>query len=171
MPNWCNNQIEITATSPQEFKKFHEYMGDYFSFERIVPTPLTADGNVIENWYTWRLEHWGTKWDLDKEEFLAGNQDAWKFSDTDDSATLNFDTAWGPPIEALKNLVEKFPALTINLKYFEPGMAFGGVANFSARDGFTERCYKSHEPEYEELVEDFSHQDENLSPDQDEGKL
>jgi len=84
---------------------------------------------------------------------------------------LNFDTAWGPPIEALKNLAEKFPALTIDLKYFEPGMAFGGVANFSARDGFTERCYKSHEPEYEELVEDFSYQDENLSPDQDEGKL
>ena len=51
---------------------------------------------------------------------------------TDDSTevTVSFDTAWAPPLEALKTLTTLFPSMVIDLKYFEGGMCFAGEAQF-----------------------------------------
>src|SRR5690606_21345130 len=47
------------------------------------------------DWYEWRLENWGTKWN-------AYSQSLERESDL--SATLRFDTAWSPPQPILEKL-------------------------------------------------------------------
>lgn len=29
------------------------------TFDKIIPTPTTGTGEIIDDWYNWRLEHWG----------------------------------------------------------------------------------------------------------------
>ena len=71
-----------------------------------------------DNWYDWCNGNWGTKWDA-CESYIANN-DINFFS-------VSFDTAWAPPINWLKNIVKDYPGLNFELRYEEPGMAFGGT--------------------------------------------
>lgn len=78
------------------------------------------------DWYEWRLEHWGTKWDV-------GPGDMSGFRLTDESHSFRFDTAWSPPEPWLMYVSElkRYKALTFILSYEEPGMGFGGSIKVS----------------------------------------
>jgi hypothetical protein len=75
------------------------------SLAKIVSEPGDTEG---DDWYSWRLEGWGTKWDASfGEPFLAMGREE---SDPDATvaalggqtapgvAVYKFDTAWSPPI-------------------------------------------------------------------------
>ena len=69
-----------------------------------------------EGWYEWRLEHWGTKWaaeDLSQEVSKDGMQ-------TD----LDFETAWGPPIEIYEAMKKK--GYEVEAEFYEPNMEIDG---------------------------------------------
>lgn len=120
MPNWNENKLSIMDCSP-ELESYLKENG--LSFEKIKPTPpelLESDG-----WYNWRLENWGTKWDLDERE---QKEVADQLISEDCDFQAPFMTAWSPPIEAIAALSEMFPNDQFTLDYFEGGCWFAGTA-------------------------------------------
>jgi hypothetical protein len=123
MPNWCENKLSIMDCSP-ELESYLKENG--LSFEKIKPTPPELlEGN---GWYDWRLENWGTKWDLSEEE-QREVADQLISEIADFQAT--FMTAWSPPLQAIAALSEMFPNDQFTLDYFESGCWFAGTAIIS----------------------------------------
>src|SRR5271155_1321112 len=50
-------------------------------------------------WYDWRLDQWGTKWNVDDPVV----------SDEGNALTITFDTAWSPPLPIFEKLAAMFP--------------------------------------------------------------
>ena len=83
---------------------------------------LAEDGinHTFPDWYSWRVDNWGTKWEVTIEH--------WDRDDNDDgSATFNFnfDSAWGPPVGVYDHVSQK-DGWSLFATYIEGGMAFGG---------------------------------------------
>jgi hypothetical protein len=81
---------------------------DVFDFEKIIPT----DGET--DWLDQRIEKWGTKWI--GYDLIIG------------VSTIDFFTAWSPPIPVIRKLAELHKDVTFTLEYAEPGMMFRGIA-------------------------------------------
>jgi len=127
--------------------KTYTYSNPVFAFWNIIaptdmveyakqPNWVTADiPNKSEtdlSWYTWNVNHWGTKWDVG----IADND---TYPDTElisedtngENAVLlyTFNTAWGVPIQALTELSSQFPDLLITNEYQEE-QGWGGEDEF-----------------------------------------
>jgi len=147
MPNWCNNQMDISGTK-EMMDEVESALKEGELFAKLLPVPaelnITAGSlghNTPEqleleekekanrekygyaNWYDFCVNEWGTKWDISLSSYE-------RLSDTE--ITLSFDTAWAPPIVAYEKLVEM--GYAIRAYYYEPGMAFCG----RFEDGFDE---------------------------------
>lgn len=140
MPNWCFNSLQVTG-SKEDLEKLREDVkggGCPISFEKILPTPTTeeeldeqtkdsehrrimemATGVKTVDWYSWRVTNWGTKWDITScdEDF------------SDEWWTLSFDTAWSPPVMALRHMLAGRP-LDATLEYHESGNWFAGYVKW-----------------------------------------
>ena len=55
--------------------------------------PVYADDGLT--WYEWATEHWGTKWGTYEEQIVEI---------TDDRITIEFQSAWNPPMRFLRRL-------------------------------------------------------------------
>jgi hypothetical protein len=92
-----------------------------FSLNRIIPVPVEiesdSDGMVG---YNWRVDNWGTKWDVHEVEFRVASA----------GVEFYFDTAWAPPIPVIARLSTVFPDAIVGIAYDEPGMDFGGYVIF-----------------------------------------
>ena len=83
-----------------------------------------------DDWYTWRVRNWGTKWDIEAKldrvdpETKKGTR----------KIHYSFDSAWSPPLRAFKKISEDWPTLTFKLKYVEDGMDLKGTEVFHAGD-------------------------------------
>lgn len=143
MPNWCNNTVNISHEDPAMIERARKAFDEGGLLMEFFPTPKdlidTVAGSVPEgaerdaheaqmkrnldlygakDWYDWNVANWGTKWDVGAE----GGQPA--LVQDANSLTLNFDSAWAPPVGAydrLQNLGFKILAY-----YHEPGMCFAG---------------------------------------------
>ncbi len=117
MPNWCECQLEVISDNEEDLIQFFndnkENDETFLSFNIAVPIPEEEE----ENWYSWRIENWGTKWDLNEETNYTLN---------DNNLIYLFNTAWGPPTNWLVTTSKLYPTLKFNLVYGEPGMDFGG---------------------------------------------
>ena len=132
MANLCYNKVVVTGASKEliDFTNKFEENG----ITAFLPTPKELNerkapfaGTEEEekrliskygaaDWYNWRLENWGTKWDVDI--FSA------------DLGCFEFTTPWSPPIEAFTKISEMYPKLIFNMVYSESGMGFLGKAVF-----------------------------------------
>lgn len=147
MPNWCYNKLQVGGAKP-EVKELRTMMSEGFSLEKITPTPkklFLKDGKVnrpltfsegmkktgggLPDWYSWRLENWGTKWDV-----LHLSTNTQKKVLFNDETEVEFQTAWSPPIIALKTLSEKLKKLIFKLEYIDEQMNFKGKATI--KDGY-----------------------------------
>jgi hypothetical protein len=168
MPNWCCNSVKITA-SKNDLEAFIQKMGSFLSFEKIDPTPseLLAHNFPLQNeslkkeflakygesdWYNWRVNNWGTKWDLDERDFAAMNPEGLVIEKN--CISLFFDTAWAPPIKALEKLTKQFPSMKIGLKYYESGAGFAGETEISDGNSIDTE-YKHDSKEYNEIADAF----------------
>ena len=126
MPNWCMNSLYIRGNKKQieKFKTKAKAEDTDLSMDNIIPQPRKADGDISDDWYDWRCENWGTKWDI--EAHLR----------TEDNELLEyqFDSAWAPPTQFLVLASKLFKKLSFQIKYDEPGMGFFGL--FRAKKGF-----------------------------------
>mgnify|MGYP003339928972 CR=1 FL=1 len=83
------------------------------------------------DWYEWRIENWGTKWDIELDDKYV-SQDG-------KMVQITFNSAWSPPIEAYEKLKEL--GFEIYALYFEPGMSFAGVWD-DGEDFCVEYCFE-----------------------------
>ena len=126
MPNWCENRVYIEA-SPAEIEAIIMAIqsdDDKGLLNYLHPEP--DHGPEIEgempHWWNWRIENWGTKWEVNAEITSHSVSDGW--------INLAFDSAWSPPIEAFYFWEAQSPETrNFNIKYVEWGMAFCGEAD------------------------------------------
>ena len=149
MPNWCENRVRLSdnGDNSEQFDRLCKLLDGPDPFNAIFPRPdftkipndkgelpikqeikndkgeVVAetfnfpDGKNDDRWYHWCVENWGTKWEPD----MYGNE----LSDYD-SLEITFNTAWSPPEGVVEKLREKFPELSFQCFFDEPGCEIAG---------------------------------------------
>ena len=139
MPNWCNNNVEISG--PKKIIDQIEKIVDEKKnkkgqglFDWMVPMPkelrkTMADGTerkeLLEkyghsDWYSWANSEWGTKWDCASEFYGFDRKD-------ESTITFGFDTAWAPALTAFETWLANNEDCSLRCMYYEPGCDFAGV--------------------------------------------
>lgn len=124
MPNWCSNQATIHHSDPLVILKITEAFKEGNFFNTILPmpeNPTVEHSGVLTSmpdWYQWRVQNWGTKWDVGGDGSLVENSPT--------EIDVSFDSAWGPPIELYQKMVDDL-GFTITAQYHEYGMCFYGT--------------------------------------------
>jgi len=162
MPNWNSNTVTIDGPKAKIAALWAAAtVKDSGLLQAICPMPselndTVADGGSSENWYNWRVANWGTKWDVSMEGLqLIDNEDGTA------SIVGYADSAWSPPIEAFETYASENEDVHLELKYFEPGMAFIGVWDSESGDACWEdvgsllNITEEEDPELYELMEHF----------------
>lgn len=163
MPNWCMNNLDLVG--PKEV--LEEIAASQLSLQVLVPCPkelldqtAPVHNDEIEkankekfgfpDWYSWCVSNWGTKWDIGPINNLEIENVGDQYY-----ISVGFDSAWAPPIMAMKNIFEKYKdrGLKLYMEYFEPGCAFLGKV--TAEDTFFDDCR-----EYENADELEAHTEE-----------
>ena len=150
MPNWCYNRVNVYGDSNtvDQLKEIYDiFENNNDPFHKIFPIPdfknipnekgelpileqkLNPDGSVFyetynfpdgtndDRWYHWCIDNWGTKWEADITGFEVQDYD---------TLEVEFQTAWSPPQGVVEKLREKFPELTFQCFYDEPGCEIAG---------------------------------------------
>jgi len=125
MPNYCQNELSITADKDTIDKLEAAYREGTLletlrpqpTYEGYMPTGRTAPSDGMPDWWNWRIANWGTKWDV-------GGDDCYVDRVSDTEIYMVFDSAWSPPVQALQSRDD----ISYTLFYCELGMAFCGVA-------------------------------------------
>lgn len=131
MPNWCHNKLEVRGAEPA-LRFFQEAVSTdkgSLSFAATCPEPVSSKEH---DWYSWRVESWGTKWDLSEGECSASSKIEGEGFDA--FCLYSFATAWSPPTEWLRATAALFPELEFSLRYAEVGNDFAGIYTVSGRD-------------------------------------
>ena len=133
MPNWCNNTITLTGPKEKITAIYNKAKEDNALLQQLKPMPTELEGTTspapkegepqplvdgFDNWYDWRVENWGTKWDVD--------MDGLELSDDGTTITGWFDSAWAPPIHAYEYFLTDNEDCSISSLYYEGGMDFAG---------------------------------------------
>jgi len=133
MPNWCNNVLDVKGPKEEVQRFYNENRGvckrddgdvnNELLFSKSFPEPFKE--NEIDpstdkefDWWNWRINNWGTKWEPSDPTF-----------DMDENQiSYFFDTAWSPPEGWFKKVIKLYPELDFYMTFEEPGMAFKGEA-------------------------------------------
>ena len=156
MPNWCDNQITITGPN-SVIDKIEKIVSDEKNPDGLLnffhPMPKELDGTTspsssadkpqpmvegFDNWYDWRVEKGGTKWDCN--EFYGVDRQG-------DTISFGFSSAWSPPINAYEKFIisssEKKQDVSIKAYYYEGGCDFMGEWDNGSDDCYSPSDYKS----------------------------
>lgn len=139
MPTWVMNNLLIYSNdrNQKELIDFLEQhlIDDIFDFNTVIPEPQKPDEcrekydfNVNGkdstgfddwfDWYHWRLDHWGTKWNNGDKTYF----DYDKILNSDISVlnelSICFRTAWNAPYQVAVKLIEMHPELDISWNYY-----------------------------------------------------
>ena len=116
MPNWCDNTLTLTHEDPTQIDRAIAAFSEGKLCQEFHPMQpqLLED----ESWYSWRVENWGTKWDVGGEHATIERFDK-------NNVYFAFESAWAPPIYFYQFLEEEL-GFTVDAMYYEPGMNFAG---------------------------------------------
>ena len=139
MPNWCNNYLELEHEDPAMIERAKAAYADGRLLDEFIPCPkelhITAspgtqdadlraqyDANIAKfgysTWYEFQVNEWGTKWDVGGDGGICNE-------DGPNAVSMNFDSAWAPPIAAMEKFIEM--GFKVKLYYYESGMCFAGI--------------------------------------------
>ena len=137
MPNWCEATLSIDNITDEQTKRILAAATNETLLAEFLPEPnysttpvaktfpeITAHHAKTEeeravallnaptisdsNWWDWRVQHWGTKWDVN--EVVADT--------TESGLCIFFNSAWSPPgTEWIEALGAANPDATIRLTY------------------------------------------------------
>lgn len=148
MPNWCDNNLYLTHEDPEMLKKAVDAWESSNFLATLVPEPdykvtpvaetfpnITAQYAKTEEekakallneptiredaWWDWRIQNWGTKWDVGYDADLDNHAQV-----NDNTMFVYFNSAWSPPTGAYEKLAEL--GYSIRAYYFEGGCSFCG---------------------------------------------
>lgn len=134
MPNWCNNTITLTGPKEKITAIYNKAKEDNALLQQLKPMPEALEGTTspapkegkvqplvdgFDNWYDWRVQNWGSKWDVDVDNL--------ELSDDGTTITGWFDSAWAPPIHAYEYFLTDNEDCSIKSYYYEGGMDFAGL--------------------------------------------
>ena len=111
MPDWKNIPNKFGELPKLEQHKNPE------TGEVIWETYNFPDGKNDDRWYDWCIQNWDTKWEPDMLGIEVQDYD---------TLEISFNTAWSPPEGVVSKLREKFPELTFQCFYDEPGCEIAG---------------------------------------------
>ena len=156
MPNWCDNQITITADKAvidkiEQITK--EEKDDQGLLNFFHPMPKELDGTTspsssadkpqpmvegFDCWYDWRVENWCTKWEV--SEFYGVDRQG-------DTISFAFSSAWAPPTGAytrfITSMAEKNLDVSLKAYYYEGGCDFAGCWDNGDDECISPSDYKS----------------------------
>lgn len=122
MPNHTTNRLTIDGSPEAVAAVLDAIRGTdddgnelVIDFDRVVPMPaairetMRQPGEAVtqagaDDWYDWRITHWGTKWNAYWQELRDGN-------------VIEFDTAWSPPLPLIAALAAQHPAVRFTLEF------------------------------------------------------
>ena len=129
MPNWCDNYAKISHADPAKLQELVLACNSLRLLATYIPEPASlplgevvelADGTPIrtvsKSQWDWRVENWGTKWEINN--FIGD------LAVKDGKVCLRFDSAWAPPIPLWRVLADL--GFVVEAYYFEPGVGFCG---------------------------------------------
>lgn len=132
MANWAYCKLAVEG-KPEDLKAFRnrvrsDHLDDYtgkrvpIDFEKHVPMPpeisRESPPNTFPEWYHWRNEHWGTKWNA---MYPSGPRGSFKSG----RLQYRFQTAWAPPEPWMDVVASEHPNLYFELE-FEIELGWGG---------------------------------------------
>ena len=148
MPNWSFNSMSVRGDDKEvqrlrdtikrvETDKDGTQIEIPFSFQNVIPMPEELKDTIAptkepnskeakalrakygcDNWYDWRWEHWGTKWDA---------CDCFEEKGDDEQFFVRFNTAWSFPTPVVVELSKQFP----NLEFVYDAEEESGVYDFT----------------------------------------
>ena len=91
-----------------------------------APKTRSQNGYEIAGWYDWRVNNWGTKWDVVDVEITQPIECSGDIFGDNATASFSFNcwTAWSPPIPVWKKLHEM--GISVDADYQDEGMMFEG---------------------------------------------
>ena len=115
MPNHTDNRVILSHADSQKIDDIYNVMNtdDTELLNHIIPMP--PEEEIASGWYDWRLDNWGTKWDI--YETHCTRIDA-------NTLSMTFYTAWSPPIPVFDKLTDM--GYEINARYLDEGWMYIG---------------------------------------------
>lgn len=135
MPNWCNNHVIIEGKKDEILELIdiaskgnnEDNVKNVFSFDNVFPTPEEALKDNNDGWYQWRINNWGTKWDIEQHADMLSDVESGGV-DGNMVFELYYETAWSPAVAFWENVAKKFSSLKVTNEFFEEGNCFIGYA-------------------------------------------
>jgi hypothetical protein len=116
---WKNNKFFGTLVPEPDYTKV--------KVKHTFPTNLATGESKPkfvepdQAWWDWRLQNWGTKWEIVCDESYIYIQE----NEQGKSIRASFSSAWSPPTDWYANLMEQ--GYEIKAHYYEGGCAFCGT--------------------------------------------
>jgi hypothetical protein len=144
MPNFVTMEVlfrNVDAETQQRILAAACNTEGEIDFEVLLPIPLNCWKGAYSvfsappfpcTWHDWCSENWGTKWN-------ACNESSEPVVRTDDSLTLQFDTAWAPPYGWLVALYNKL-RLPFEYNWLFEGKDCGYSGSFDPSEVFDPDC-------------------------------
>jgi len=143
MPNYCTNYL-IMGGNTEVLKDLWEKYFAQLTFNQhgmflqlLCPMPDLEESEI----HDWRLSNWGTKWEATDMHGVHFDNDILIFE---------FETAWSPPVEAVKYFCSWF-GVHGRLHYYDLDSDFVGFYD-SANDKNCELEFNSHDVNTEDMM-------------------
>lgn len=127
-------------------------ISDYESLGKMYLKNLEEYGTT--DWYDWRINNWGTKWNAYETKLLNDN-------------SIGFQTAWSTPLDIIKELSLQYPSLEFEVKYADEDYGYN-VGEYLFKNGEMTKDYipkagSEHAIQMaEEIIEDYLRNECNL---------
>jgi len=158
MPNHTDNRVILSHADSKMIDMIYNIMNTEDTplcqtlipmDEKLLDVSGFSDDYKPQGWYGWRLDNWGTKWDI---------YDA--HCDRIDANTLQlyFNTAWSPPVPVFDKLVDM--GFEVTARYLDEGWMYigeytGGFAHMTEPNDYCVGDVEKVITEYPELDEEF----------------
>jgi len=151
MPNHTDNRVILSHADSQMIDDIYNVMNTDNTelCHYLIPEPRDDENEPTSGWYDWRLENWGTKWDV--YETRCDRIDA-------NTLQLYFYTAWSPPFPVFDKLVDM--GFEVTARYLDEGWGYigeytGGFAHKMESGDWSTTDVESVVEDYPELDYEF----------------
>ena len=145
MPNHTDNRVILSHDDSKMIDDIYNVMNTEGTelCHHLIPEPRDDAGEPTSGWYEWRLDNWGTKWDVYNVHMTRMD---------DNTLVMSFDTAWSPPIPVFDKMVDM--GYEINARYLDEG--WGYIGEYTDGDDWSTTDVESVVEDYPELDYEFN---------------